>query len=66
MEEMKWSSSGYLGVLAANKVVFGLGVAEICQTFCQQQYQEGTTCPKSPTQSLHSMVTSLIGPMWRK
>ena len=33
MEEMKWSSSGFLGVLAANNLGFGLALAEICQTF---------------------------------
>jgi hypothetical protein len=34
MEEMKWSSSGYLAVLAANNLGFGFGLAltEICQT----------------------------------
>jgi hypothetical protein len=68
MEEMKWSSSGLLGVLAANNHGFGFGLAlaEICQTFGQQQCQEGMTCPKSATHSLHSMITSLIGPIWRK
>jgi hypothetical protein len=34
MEEMKWSSSGLLGVLVANNLGFGFGLAlaEICQT----------------------------------
>ena len=39
MEEMKWSSSGFLGVLSASNLGFGLAVAEICQTFVQQQCQ---------------------------
>ena len=33
MEEMKWSSSSFLAVLAANNLGFGLALAEICQTF---------------------------------
>ena len=33
MEEVKQSSSGFLGVLVANKLGFGLALAEICQTF---------------------------------
>jgi hypothetical protein len=33
MEEMKWSNSGLLGVLAANKLDFGLMLHEICQPF---------------------------------
>ena len=33
MEEKKWSSSGFLGVLTANKLGFGLALAEISQTF---------------------------------
>jgi hypothetical protein len=33
MEEMKWSSSGLLGVLAANSLGFGLALAASCQTF---------------------------------
>ena len=33
MEDMKWSSSGLLGVLAANSLGFGLALPEICQTF---------------------------------
>ena len=42
MEEMKWSSSGFHGVLAANKLGFGLALlAEICQTFSQRQCQKG-------------------------
>jgi hypothetical protein len=33
---MKRSNSGFLGVLAANNLGFGLlALAEICQTFCQ-------------------------------
>jgi hypothetical protein len=34
MEEMKWSSSGLLGlcVLTANNLGFGLALAQICQT----------------------------------
>ena len=66
MEEMKWSSSGFLGVLAAINLGFGVALAEISQHFGQQQCQEGMACPKSATHSLHNMVTSLIGPTWRK
>jgi hypothetical protein len=34
MEEMKWSSGGFLGVLATNILGFWLmAVAEICQTY---------------------------------
>jgi hypothetical protein len=29
MEEMKWPSSGFLGVLAANNLGFGLALCEI-------------------------------------
>jgi hypothetical protein len=64
MEEMNWSSSGIYAVLAANNLGFGLTLAEICQTFGQQQCQEGMACLKLFLQSLHSMVTSLIGPIW--
>ncbi len=55
MEEIKWSSSGFLHVLAANILGFGLALAEICQTFGQRQCQEGMACPKPTTQSLHKM-----------
>ena len=37
MEEMECFSSGLLGVLAANNLGFGLALAEIRQTFGQQQ-----------------------------
>jgi hypothetical protein len=61
MEEMKLSSSGFIGALAANILGFGLALAEIFRTFGQQQCQEGLVCPKSTTQSLHNnMVKSLI------
>jgi hypothetical protein len=65
---MKWLGSGFLGVLAANNILgFGLALAEICQTFGQQQsHDEGMACPKSATQSIHNIVISLIGPIWRK
>ena len=66
MDEMKWSSSGFLGVLAANNLGFGLALAEICQTFGQQLCQETMGCIKSSSQSLHNMATSLIGPIWSK
>ena len=66
MEEMKWSSSGFLGGFAANHLAFVSALAEICQTFGQQQCQQGMACPKSATQSLHTMVPSLLGPIWRK
>jgi hypothetical protein len=54
---MKWSSSGFLGVLAANPLRFGLALAETCQTFgfVQQQCQEGMTGPKSDTKSIHNL-----------
>jgi hypothetical protein len=53
MEEMKWPSSGFLGVLAANNLGFGLALAEICQHFGQRYSgQEDTTCPKTATHSL--------------
>jgi hypothetical protein len=32
MEKIKWSRSGFLGVLAANTLDFGLALAENCQT----------------------------------
>jgi hypothetical protein len=36
MEEMKWFSSGFLGVPTANNLGFGLlALAEICQTSSQ-------------------------------
>jgi hypothetical protein len=35
MNEMKWTSSGFLGVLAANNFGFCLALAEICQTLGQ-------------------------------
>ena len=63
---MKWFSSAMLGLIAANNLGFGLALAEICQTFGQQQCHMDMACPKSATQSLPSIVTSLIGPMWRK
>ena len=67
VEEMKWFSSAMLGVLAANNLGFGLAVAEMCcQTLGQQQCHGGMECPKSATQSLLNIVTSLIGLMWRK
>jgi hypothetical protein len=31
--KMKWSSSGFLGVLVAINLGFGLALGEICQTF---------------------------------
>jgi hypothetical protein len=56
-----------LGVLAANNLGFGLALAKISQTFGQQQQcHTDMACPKSATQSLPSIVTSLIGPIWRK
>jgi hypothetical protein len=36
MDEMKWFSSAMLGVLA-QKLGFGLALAEICQTLGQQK-----------------------------
>jgi hypothetical protein len=53
----------------SNNLRFGSALAEICQQtygFVQRQCQEGTTGPKSDTQSIHNMVTSLIGPTSRK
>jgi hypothetical protein len=54
-------------VLAAKNLRFDLALAEICQTFGQQQCQgqEGMTCPKSTTQSLLETAASLIVPIWR-
>ena len=66
MDEMKSSSSGFLALLAANNLGFGLALAEICQTSGEHQCQEGMACPKSATHSLHNMVTSFIGPIWMK
>ena len=67
MEEMKWFSSAMLDVLAANVLGFGLALLpEICQTFGKRQCQTDMACPKSATQSLLNIVTSLIGPIWRK
>jgi hypothetical protein len=37
MEQMKWFSSAMLGVLAVNKLGFGLSLAQICQTFGKRQ-----------------------------
>jgi hypothetical protein len=51
MKEMKWPSSGFLGVLAANNIVFAwlwLKSAKLI-TSGQQQCQEDMTCPKSVT-----------------
>jgi hypothetical protein len=66
MEEMKWFSSAMLGVLAVNKIGFGLALAEICQTLGVRLCQDHMACPKSATQSSLDIVTSLIGPIWRK
>jgi hypothetical protein len=66
MEEMKWSSSGFLAVLVAINLGFGFTLAEFRQPFGQQQCQEVMACPKSATQSLHNMATSLIGSIWRR
>jgi hypothetical protein len=70
MDEMKWSSSrAFLGVLAAKNLGFGFALAEFSNLpnlfFCPATVpQEGMACPKSATHSLHSMVTSLIGPIY--
>jgi hypothetical protein len=63
---MNWSSSGFLGVLAANKQHWFLAWEwlQSAKTFGQLQCQEGMTCPKSATQRLLSMVKSLIGPIY--
>jgi hypothetical protein len=55
MEEMKWSSSGLLGlcVLAANNLGFALALAEICLTLWPAT---------EPHTAFHNMVTSLIDP----
>ena len=69
MEEMKWFSSAMLDVLAANVLGFGLALLpEICQTFGKRQWHSVMPCPKSATQtqSLLNIVSSLIGPIWRK
>jgi hypothetical protein len=36
MKDMNWPSSGFLGVLAANNIVFGFALHEICQTYHQR------------------------------
>ena len=41
MEEMKWSSSAFLGNLPANNLGFGLALAEICQTFGAVEWPRG-------------------------
>jgi hypothetical protein len=71
MDEMKWSSSDFLAMLAASSNLYWFllnTLADICQTYGQQQCQEGMACPKSAiTHSLHIMViSSLIGPIWMK
>jgi hypothetical protein len=67
---MKWFSSTMLGVLAARNLGFGWALAEICQTFDfgKQQCHRGMSRPKSATQSLLDIATSLIGlgPIQRK
>ena len=63
MEGIKWSSSGFLCVLAANNLDFGLAQAEICQTLGQQQCQEDMAWPKSARHSLHNMLSSSIWPI---
>jgi hypothetical protein len=37
MEQMKWFSSAMLGVLAVNKLGFGLALTEVCQIFVKRQ-----------------------------
>jgi hypothetical protein len=68
MEEMKWFSSAMLDVLGANNLGFGLALAEICQTTVGQRHQchRDMVPPKSVTQGLLNIVTTLIGPIWRK
>jgi hypothetical protein len=66
MEEMKWLSSAMLGVLAANNLGFAWLWPESANHFDQQQCQGDMACPKSARQSLLHIVTSLIGPIWRK
>jgi hypothetical protein len=52
MEEMKWFSRAMLGVLAVNKLGFGLALSEtICQSFVKRQCHRDMECPKSATQS---------------
>jgi hypothetical protein len=50
----------------ANNLDFGLALAEICQPFYQPQCNKDMACPKSATQSLLKIVTSLSGPIWKK
>jgi hypothetical protein len=67
MVEMKRLGSALLGVLAVISLGFGLALGEISQTFGQQQcHHRDMACPKSDTHSLLNIVTSLIGPIWRK
>ena len=48
MEEMKWSSSGFIAQVAANYLGFGLALAlaEICQTFWPATAPRGHGMPK--------------------
>jgi hypothetical protein len=55
-----------LGVLAVNKLGFGLALAEVCQNFVKRQCHRGVAYPKSATQSPLNISTSLIGPIWSK
>jgi hypothetical protein len=70
VDEMKWSSSsGFLGVLAANKLGFGLALAEISNLpnfLASDSMPRGHGMSKiSHTQScFHSIDTSLIGPIY--
>ena len=63
---MKWFSSAMLGVLAANNLGFAWLWLESAKLFGQRQCQGDMACPKSATQSLLNIVTSLIGPIWSK
>ena len=38
MDDMKWSSSGMLGVLAVTKLGFDLAITKICQHLHYQKY----------------------------
>jgi hypothetical protein len=68
MEEMKWFGSALLGVLAVNSLGFGYRLWLKSAKLLASSSATGTwmACPKSDTHSLLNIVTSLIGPIWRK
>jgi hypothetical protein len=58
---------GILGtLLAAINLGFGLALADLPNFGPAYQCHTDMACPKSDPQSLPNIVTSLIGPIWRK